>query len=78
MLADAGYGINTAFRAALTRMGLTYVVGVQSSVAALAAGDAVPLPPKAWTGQGRPPTLMRRDAQNQPQSAKQLAKSLSS
>ena len=30
-LADAGYGINTAFRTALTRMGLTYVVGVQSS-----------------------------------------------
>jgi SRSO17 transposase len=31
VLADAGYGINTAFRTALTRMGLTYVVGVQSS-----------------------------------------------
>ena len=31
MLADAGYGINTAFRTALTRMGLTYVVGIQSS-----------------------------------------------
>ena len=31
VLADAGYGINTAFRTALTRMGLTYVVGIQSS-----------------------------------------------
>ena len=31
MLADAGYGINTAFRTGLTRLGLTYVVGVQSS-----------------------------------------------
>jgi SRSO17 transposase len=30
----------------------------------------------SWSGQGRPPTLMRRDAQNQPQSAGQLAKSL--
>ncbi len=68
MLADAGYGINTAFRAALTRMGLTYVVGVQSSVRLWPPG-AGPLPPKAWTGQGRPPTLMRRDTQNQPQSA---------
>jgi len=75
VLADAGYGINTAFRAALTRMGLTYVVGVQSSVRLWPPG-AGPLPPKAWTGQGRPPTLMRRDTQNQPQSAEQLAKSL--
>ena len=32
VLADAGYGINTAFRAALMGIGLTYVVGVQSSV----------------------------------------------
>ena len=62
-------------RTALTRMGLTYVVGVQSS-ARLWPPGAGPLPPKAWTGQGRPPTLMRRDAQNQPQSAEQLAKSL--
>ena len=76
VLADAGYGINTAFRTALTRMGLTYVVGVQSS-ARLWPPGAGPLPPKAWSGQGRPPTLMRRDAQNKPQSAEQLAKSLS-
>ena len=75
VLADAGYGINTAFRTALTRMGLTYVVGIQLS-ARLWPPGAGPLPPKAWTGQGRPPTLMRRDAQNQPQSAEQLAKSL--
>ena len=75
VLADGGYGINTAFRTALTGMGLTYVVGVQSS-ARLWPPGAGPLPPKAWTGQGRPPTLMRRDAQNQPQSAEQLAKSL--
>ena len=54
VLADAGYGINTAFRAALTRMGLTYVVGVQSSVRLWPPG-AGPLPPKAWTGQGRTP-----------------------
>ena len=75
VLADAGYGINTALRTALTGMGLTYAVGVQSS-ARLWPPGAGPLPPKAWTEQGRPPTLMRRDAQNQPQSAEQLAKSL--
>ena len=31
VLADAGCRINTAFRTALTRIGLTYVVGIQSS-----------------------------------------------
>ena len=76
VLADAGYGINTAFRTALTRMGLTYVVGIQSSAQLWPPGSG-PLPPKAWSGQGRPPTLMRRDKQNKPQSAGQLAKSLS-
>ena len=77
ILADAGYGTNTAFRTALTRMSLTYVVGVQSSVR-LWPPRSAPLPPKAWSGQERPPTLMRRDAQNKPQSAEQIAKSLPS
>ena len=76
VLADAGYGINTAFRTALTRMGLTYVVGIQSSAQLWPPGSG-PLPPKAWSGQGRPPTLMRREKQNKPQSAGQLAKSRS-
>jgi SRSO17 transposase len=31
VLADAGYGIDTAFRIAVTALGLTYVVGIQSS-----------------------------------------------
>jgi len=75
VLADAGYRINTAFRTALTKMGLTYVVGIQSSARLWSSGTG-PLPPKTWTGQGRPPTLLRRDAQNKPMSAKQLAMSL--
>jgi len=75
VLADAGYGNDTKFRTALTRMGMVYVVGVQSSVRFWGPGTA-PLPPKAWSGQGRPPTLMRRDAQHKPVSAEQLAKSL--
>ncbi len=74
-MADAGYGINTAFRTALTTMGLTYVVGIQSSARLWAPGTG-PLPPRTWSGQGRPPTLLRRDAQNKPASAKQLAMSL--
>lgn len=75
VLADAGYGINTAFRTALTQMGLTYVVGIQSSARLWSPGTG-PLPPKTWDGQGRPPTLLRRDARNKPMSAKQLARSL--
>jgi SRSO17 transposase len=71
VLADAGYGINTAFRTALTQMGLTYVVGIQSSARLWSPGTG-PLPPKTWDGQGRPPTLLRRDARNKPMSAKQL------
>ncbi len=59
VLADAGYWINTAFRMALTRMGLTYVVGIQSSARLWPPGSG-PLKPKTWSGQGRPPTLMRR------------------
>src|SRR5918998_3414559 len=31
VLADAGYGVDTAFRTALTTLGLLYVVGIQSS-----------------------------------------------
>ena len=31
VLADAGYGNDTAFRSALTEIGLSYVVGIQSS-----------------------------------------------
>src|SRR3984885_7902867 len=50
VLADAGYGINTAFRTALTRMRLTYLVGVQSSARLWPPGSG-PLPPKAWNGQ---------------------------
>jgi SRSO17 transposase len=75
VLADAGYGNDTKFRAALTAMDLRYVVGIQSSVRLWAPGTA-PLPPKSWSGRGRPPTLMRRDAQTKPLSAEQVARSL--
>ena len=35
-----------------------------------------PLPPKAWSGRGRPPSLLRRDREHKPVSAKELAQSL--
>jgi SRSO17 transposase len=75
VLMDAGYGVNTALREGVTALGLSYVAGIlpQTSVW---APDAGPLPPKPWTGRGRPPKLMRRDGEHLPVSAKELAMSL--
>ncbi len=75
VLADAGYGNDSKFRAGLTELGLRYVVGVQSSTSVWEPGKE-PLPAKAWTGQGRPPRTLRRDQQHQPVSVKQLAQAL--
>ncbi|MHC2419955.1 SRSO17 transposase [Sinorhizobium meliloti] len=75
VLADAGYGNDTAFRTGLTEMGLTYVVGVQSSIRLWSPGTQ-PLPPKPWSGRGRPPSLVRRQPGHAPVSAKELAQAL--
>ena len=75
VLADAGYGIDTAFRIAVTALGLTCVVGIQSSTSLWPPGSE-PLPPKAWSGRGRPPSLVRRNPQHKPVSAKELAQAL--
>ncbi|MGH3803821.1 MAG: IS701 family transposase, partial [Pseudonocardiaceae bacterium] len=72
VVADAGYGVNTAFREGLTALGFTYVVGITGAVSVWPEGQA-PLPPKPWSGRGRKPRLLRRDAQHQPLSAKALA-----
>jgi SRSO17 transposase len=77
VLADAGYGVDSGFRAGITELGLPYVVGVQSSMTVWEPG-AEPLPAKPWKGQGRPPKLLRRDSQHQPLSVKALALSLPS
>ena len=75
VLADAGYGIDTAFRDGITGLGLTYVVGIQSHTSLWAPGIE-PLPPKPWSGRGRPTSLIRRDAEHAPMAAKALAASL--
>jgi len=75
VLADAGYGIDSQFRAGITELGLPYVVGVQSTTSVWAPGKA-PLPAKPWSGQGRPPRLLRRNKDHQPLSARELALSL--
>ena len=72
VLMDAGYGVSTALRDGVTALGLSHVAGIlpQTSVWMEGAG---PLPPKPWTGQGRPPKLMRRNGEHQPVSVKDLA-----
>lgn len=75
VLADAGYGVDTAFRIGLRAMNLDYVVGVRSSTGLWPPGQG-PLPPKPWSGRGRPPSLWRRDREHEPTSAKAIAAAL--
>ena len=75
VLADAGYGVDTVFRQALSDMGLLYAVGVTSAVVVWPPGIE-PLPPKPYGGMGRPPVVPRRTAELQPMSVKALALSL--
>jgi SRSO17 transposase len=71
-LLDAGYGNDTNLHDGITEIGLPYVVGIQSSTS-FWPPSVEPLPPRPWSGRGRPPSAMRRDAAHQPVSAKQLA-----
>ncbi len=76
VLADAGYGADTSFRAALTKMELAYAMGVQSTVTVWKPGEE-PKPAAARRGStGRPRKLLQRDAKHQPVSVKELAVSL--
>jgi SRSO17 transposase len=72
-LMDAGYGVNSQFRSALTELGLPYAAGVLSTTAVWAPGNA-PLPPKpSIPGRGRPTKRLRRDVCHQPIAVKDLA-----
>lgn len=75
VLADAGYGVDTAFRRRLDELGLPYVVGITSAVSVWPPG-VQPLPPQAYSGKGRPPIMPRRTAERQPVSVKDLALTL--
>jgi SRSO17 transposase len=76
VLADAGYGVDGAFRSGVTALGLTYAMGVQSKLSVWPPGLA-PLPPTPWSGRGRKPSRMRRDGEHAPVSVKKLAMELS-
>ncbi|MDP3083884.1 MAG: IS701 family transposase [Rubrivivax sp.] len=77
VLADAGYGTDTAFREQLSEMGLTYVVGVTGQVNVWPPGHA-PLPPEVCSGRGNVPTRQRlgQAAHQRPVSMKELAHAL--
>ena len=72
VLLDAGYGNNSDLRADITALELTYVAGILSNTTVWALGRE-PLPPKPWSGRGRPPKRLRRDARHSPVSVKDLA-----
>ena len=75
VLADAGYGANSDFRAGVSALNLPYVAGIQSTPSVWPPGQA-PLPPKRWSGRGQRPCNVQRDDQHKPVSVKELALSL--
>jgi SRSO17 transposase len=78
VLADAGYGNGTPFRTALTQLGLTYVVGIESSTTVWEPGQQpLPAPPRK-PGRGATPKRLQRNADHQPIPVKQLALGLPS
>ena len=72
VLMDAGYGNNSELRASVSALALLYVAGILSNTTVWAPGTG-PLPPKKWSGHGRVPTRMRRNAKHRPLSVKELA-----
>ena len=72
VLADAAYGNDSGFRDEIEQLDLDYVVGIQSSTTVWKPGQE-PLRPNQHSGVGRPPKLLRRGAESQPVTVKQLA-----
>ena len=72
VLMDAGYGTDTALRTQITALGLTYCAGIQPHTSVWPQG-AQPLPPKPWSGRGRPASRLRRDDEHQPVQVRALA-----
>ena len=75
VLADAGYGDETAFRDGLTALDMRYAVGILQGTTVWAPGTA-PLPPKAWVGHGKKATKLRRAPGNEPVTVKALTMAL--
>jgi len=76
VLADAGYGNDTGFRAELTKLQIAYAVGIQGSTTVWKPGEEPKPAPPRKDNIGRPRKLLQRDAKSQPVSVKELALSL--
>lgn len=72
VLADAGYGVITAFRDQLTTLRVPYVVGVPGETSVWRPGQQ-PLRPLRRRGRGRPATLLRRTPRHRPTGVAALA-----
>jgi SRSO17 transposase len=75
VLMDAGYGCQTRLRAEIGKLGLEYAAGILPNTSVWAPGTS-PLPPAPWSGTGRRPKYLRRDATHRPISVKALAAAL--
>jgi SRSO17 transposase len=76
VLADAGYGDETAWREQLAANGLSYAVGVRPATTVWwGAHRPAPLPERT-SGVGRPRSRLRRDAAHQPLAVAALAGAL--
>jgi SRSO17 transposase len=75
VIADAGYGVVTAFREHLTASQVPYVVGISSETTVWPPGQA-PRPAKRYGGRGRPPTCVRRTRSHRPLRVQALAQRL--
>ncbi|HET9688437.1 MAG TPA: IS701 family transposase [Pseudolabrys sp.] len=75
VLMDAGYGASTELRSSIAALGLTYVAGILPNTTVWEKGEE-PLPPKQYSGRGRPAKVMRRDAEHQPIPVKGVALNL--
>jgi SRSO17 transposase len=75
VVTDAGYGNDTDSRDGITAAGLPYVAGILGTTSLWPPG-AGPLPAGPWSGTGRPPRRLRRDAAHRPLAAEKLAAGL--
>src|SRR5260370_11366224 len=76
VLADAAYGDETAWREKLAARGLTYAVGVRPATTVWWGEHQPAAEPNPKVGVGRPQRRLRRDADHQPISVENLARSL--
>jgi SRSO17 transposase len=72
VLMDAGYGADTKLRTEIAALGLSYIAGIHPHTTVWPQGRG-PLPPKAWSGRGRPARRIRRDREHRPVPVKALA-----